>query len=458
MNELEELKSYSEYKAALDKQMLESAEGFVRIGYLLKLAKDTDILRDSQYSNVLEFAKAEYGIDKTMVSRFISINDRFSEGGNSPVLRTGYQGFGYAKLVIMLQLPDALNEELTPDYSKREIQALKEEVDEEKKVSDLEIYAEGTDSEKTELEQIIYKICEENIDVYERIYDAVTQGELTTKNIIDIFAPAGDMIYSVRVQGAGRKAVSFKQGDEDVSVVSLRTSEKDIYNVNAVFTAVFDVIGIIIVKCQDSAEGIWQQIYNAEYPKKAEIAPVQPMKTDAKKQEEKKTAPKKMKVVKAKQEEIHSIEKSVPKASPIEVVEEPEKLIKTEADGQLEGQKNIEDYKEIMPDNSGNVESVEGTVEDIPDVGEMSGNAGEIFDNSNETFAKENETFTKENETLTDMHNTTENVKSIRNNIITSALNIKFALDSADNITDNVIDRLIAITEVMKKNLELLKR
>ena len=27
MNELEELKSYSEYKAALDKQMLESAEG-----------------------------------------------------------------------------------------------------------------------------------------------------------------------------------------------------------------------------------------------------------------------------------------------------------------------------------------------------------------------------------------------------------------------------------------------
>lgn len=256
MNELEELKSYSEYKAALDKQMLESAEGFVRIGYLLKLAKDTDILMDSQYSNVLEFAKAEYGIDKTMVSRFISINDRFSEGGNSPMLRTEYQGFGYAKLVIMLQLPDTLNEELTPDYSKREIQALKEEVDEEKKVSDLEIYAEGTDSEKTELEQIIYKICEENIDVYERIYEAVTQGELTTKNVIDIFAPAGDAIYSVRVQGAGRKAVSFKQGDEDVSVVSLRTSEKDIYNVNAVFTAVIDVIGIIIVKCKDSAEGM----------------------------------------------------------------------------------------------------------------------------------------------------------------------------------------------------------
>lgn len=134
MNKLEELKNYSEYKAALDEQIKESAEGFVKIGYLLKLAKDTDILKDSQYSNVIEFAKAEYGIDKTMVSRFISINDRFSENGNSPMLRTTYQGFGYAKLAIMLQLPDTLNEELTPEYSKREIQTLKEEMDKEKTI------------------------------------------------------------------------------------------------------------------------------------------------------------------------------------------------------------------------------------------------------------------------------------------------------------------------------------
>ena len=43
-----------------------------------------------------------------------------------------------------------------------------------------------------------------------------------------MFAPAEDMIYSVRIQGAGRKAVYFKQG-EDIAVVSLRTAEKDTY-------------------------------------------------------------------------------------------------------------------------------------------------------------------------------------------------------------------------------------
>lgn len=407
MNELEELKNYSEYKAALDKQIKESAEGFVKIGYLLKLAKDTDILKDSQYSNVIEFARAEYGLDKTMVSRFISINDRFSENGNSPVLKTAYQGFGYAKLAIMLQLPDELNEELTPEYSKREIQTLKAEVDEEKKISDLEVYAEGTDTEKTELEQIIYKICEENIQVYESIYDAVTHEKLNADNIVDMFAPAEDMIYSVRIQGAGRKAVSFKQG-EDIAVVSLRTSEKDTYNPQEVYIATMNIAGRNIINSEADAKTVWQQIYAKEYPeKKPLVAPVQhSSKADIKRPE------KKTKVVKAKQEEIHDIEKTVPKASPIET-QEPEKPIKTEAepvDEQVEGQKNIADYPDVMP-----VERVEGTVESL----------------------------------------TSE--ADIKNNIITAASNIKFTLEANSYITDNIIDRFIALAENIKTELEQLK-
>ena len=433
MNKLEELKNYSEYKAALDEQIKESAEGFVKIGYLLKLAKDTDILKDSQYSNVIEFAKAEYGIDKTMVSRFISINDRFSENGNSPVLRTTYQGFGYAKLAIMLQLPDTLNEELTPEYSKREIQTLKEEMDKEKTISDLEIYAEGTDSEKTELEQIVYKICEENIEVYERIYKAVTHEQLTSNSVINIFAPAGDMIYSVRVQGAGRKAVSFKQG-EDVSVVSLRTSEKDTYNTQEVLNAVVNMIARNIVDSKNDAKTVWQQIYGIEYPKKDEVAPVQ---QNGKTNSESKKPEKKMKVVKAKQEEIHNIEKSVQQASHIEQSREPEKPINTEVehvDEQVEGQRNIEDYLEVMSD----VEQVEGTVENIPLEDEK------LSENKNDIPNDENDKY--------------RNPADIRNNILTAITNIKFALEVNEDITNNIIDRLIALTDNIKTELKELKK
>ena len=69
---IEYQKTYQEYKAELDGELQRTAEGFVRIGYLLKVARDTNILKESGYTNVTEFAKAEYGIDKTQVSRLIN--------------------------------------------------------------------------------------------------------------------------------------------------------------------------------------------------------------------------------------------------------------------------------------------------------------------------------------------------------------------------------------------------
>ena len=69
-------KTYSDFKKELDKELTQSAESFVRIGYLLKIARDTEILAESGYNNVNDFAAAEYGLDKSQVSRFININDR----------------------------------------------------------------------------------------------------------------------------------------------------------------------------------------------------------------------------------------------------------------------------------------------------------------------------------------------------------------------------------------------
>ena len=78
MNEIIYQKSYKEYKAELDGVLQRTAEGFVQIGYLLKVARDTNILEESGYKSVAEFAEAEYNLNKTQVSRFISINDKFS--------------------------------------------------------------------------------------------------------------------------------------------------------------------------------------------------------------------------------------------------------------------------------------------------------------------------------------------------------------------------------------------
>ena len=56
MEQITAYKSYQEYKHELDTELTKTAEGFVRIGYLLKVARDTDILKESSYANVVDFA------------------------------------------------------------------------------------------------------------------------------------------------------------------------------------------------------------------------------------------------------------------------------------------------------------------------------------------------------------------------------------------------------------------
>ncbi len=71
--------TYRELKVAMDSEMSKAAESFVRIGYLFKMARDTDVLQESGYTSYLEFAQKEYGMDKSQVSRFINIHTKFSE-------------------------------------------------------------------------------------------------------------------------------------------------------------------------------------------------------------------------------------------------------------------------------------------------------------------------------------------------------------------------------------------
>ena len=107
MDELINYNGYEEFKQAVNRVLNRTVEDFVLTGYLLKQARDTDILQGSGYADEKEFAWSEYKLDTSQVSRYIKINDKFSEGGYSPKLQDQYQGFGYAKLALMLTLPES---------------------------------------------------------------------------------------------------------------------------------------------------------------------------------------------------------------------------------------------------------------------------------------------------------------------------------------------------------------
>ena len=83
MQEIRQFQNYQEFKQAFDREARNQAAGFIRMGYLLKVARDTNVLYESGYRSISEFARHEYGLTDDAVSRMIAVNDRYSEGGYS---------------------------------------------------------------------------------------------------------------------------------------------------------------------------------------------------------------------------------------------------------------------------------------------------------------------------------------------------------------------------------------
>lgn len=325
MNEVLYTKTFNEWQQELDTELVKSAESFVKIGYLLKVARDTDILANTGYANVVEFAKARYGLDKTQVSRFIHINDRFSEDGNSAELQDRYKGMGYAKLTIMLQLPDEINEEISADFSKSEIEDIKKEIDEENKISDIEVWMEGTqeDAEKyNELGQVMYQLLHDMPELFIKI----AQSSIETEELMNVLAPSGEMIYSVRIPGTGRLMLSIKVNTGRITITNVRSMEKTEWNIEDLAESVINIFSMA-ADTEDSAKA-WTSIFKEEYPKKTEIAPVQ---------QEKPVQRKEKKVQKAK------IEK--PKPQSVEENTEEE---------QIPGQDSVLNHPEYLPENGNN--------------------------------------------------------------------------------------------------------
>lgn len=330
--------TYNEFKiefdyedAELKKNMERTAKSFVRIGYLLKVARDTDILKESPYESYIDFAEKEYHLDKSQVSRFININDKYSKDGNSEELDDRYKGFEYSKLAIMLTLPDKVAEELTPSYTKSEIQAVKEEVEEEKKITDIEVMMEDrpeVPEDFSMLDHAIFFILENEPELFVALADEHFFGiNPKYERIPEIMAPAGAKTYSVRIPTMGKYMLMFKDGD--ISLINIRNNTKEkvtasdlgralvkIYDVNEENDPIDDKL--------DSSEDLWEHIYNAKFPKKEEVAPVQQPKEKKKESKVSSSKPEKLKYEKP------------------EIIEEPKNPVSKTKEGDSENEESHE--------------------------------------------------------------------------------------------------------------------
>lgn len=321
--ELSKIGNITELKEELGNELNRAATSFVRIGYLLKLARDTDILKGSSYSNVNEFASAEFGLDKTQVSRFIRINDRFAIGGYSETLKVEYNNYGSAKLSLMLTLPDEINKELSPQYSKSDIETIKAEYEAEQKISELEVMMEEpSDGPDEFLQAIVKELNDEHDDVSAYFAETIRMArklgvEPNEADVKEAYMPDGDKTYSIRISGHGRFMINMK--DSGMSIVNMRAPEEKSSLSWEEFKILIldDMATRSFPEPEKPKEKPKSKKVEPAKPKKAEVAPVQPESV----QEEAETDEKCTKAEENAQDENESVQEA---DIPAEVVEDPE--------------------------------------------------------------------------------------------------------------------------------------
>jgi len=271
MNDIVWTKSYEDYKTEVGTELSKASESFVRIGYLLKVARDTEVLNGTEFEgDYIRFAAKEFGLEKTQVSRFIRINDKFSIGGNSDELKEEFKGYGTRKLGIMLTLPDEIVEELSPELTVDEIETIQEEVKDEQKISPLEAYAETIEAEQYPKEHqaaalaeddilgaAIFQILEDKTELFEEL----EQGKVEERK--EIFSPVPDTMYITRVVGVGKLMLICKE--EYVSVVNARTNEKQKFSWEDLEDA---ILYVMERGCGGSTAENYEAIFGKPFPEK----------------------------------------------------------------------------------------------------------------------------------------------------------------------------------------------
>lgn len=301
MNELVTYETYEQFKTALDTEILSAAESFVKIGWLLKQARDTTILYESGYDNLYDFAKAEYGIDKGTVSRYIAINDRFSIGGNAPALEDKYSGRGVAKLQEMLTLSDEVIEVIPEQVTKAEIQEIKRDIKAEQEKTDIEVlFEDATPNPRAEEIELLsmgmktlYHLLKEDKEVYARVGKVFEESKSMEnwndndykEQIMKALAPTGVATPRARVPQVGTILMSIQGLDHNMQFVNVRTNEKESVDWITITDWMYMWFGFDI-RTNKTIEQSYEFLYGEKFE---EVAPVQPVVEEKQKSEKQET-------------------------------------------------------------------------------------------------------------------------------------------------------------------------
>ena len=359
---------YIQSKNEIKQELGGIVKSFVRIGWQLTRIDKLGAYKYDGYNTIAEFAKTEYGMNPSGVSRFMKVYEKYSVPGDTPELQEQYKDFKFAQLTEMLQLPEEDRQIFHAEDKREDIRELKD-FNKENENNPMNLLDwKSAQSTEDKLKVTIQEFFHEKQGALNTLYSSEAYQSGNIKEMAQIVNPGDSMSY--------RKGTAFLMFHQEDITVKIFNGEMRNISWDQFFAYTQEIFAEAAAgaKTYENYFGIPEETHDPtpkEIPKltpkpvsnpipehdvrpEPEIAPAQQPesvenveKTVDNHEESQKTAvPEKEDSVPGKPKvDVHS---ETPESQP-ENIEKNQETALTEPEPQIPGQDSIENHPEYMP-------------------------------------------------------------------------------------------------------------
>lgn len=360
---------YIQSKNEIKQELGGIVKSFVRIGWQLTRIDKSGAYKHDGYNTISEFARTEYGMNPSGVSRFMKVYEKYSVPGDTPELKEQYREFKFNNLVEMLQLPEEDQQIFHPEDKREDIRELKD-FNKENESNPMNLLDwKSAQSTEDKLHATIQEFFREKTGILNTLYSSEAYQSGNIKEMAQIINPGDSMSYR-----KGTVFLMFHQ--EDITVKIFNGEMRDI-SWDQFFTYTQEIFAEAAAgaKTYENYFGIPEETHDPtpkEIPKptpkpvsnpipehdvhpEPEIAPAQQPESvenvektvDSHEEGQKTAVPEKEDSASGKPKaDFHS---ETPESQP-ENIEKSQETALSESEPQIPGQDSIENHPEYMPE------------------------------------------------------------------------------------------------------------
>lgn len=204
---------YIQSKNEIKQELGGIVKSFVRIGWQLTRIDKSGAYKHDGYNTIAEFARTEYGMNPSGVSRFMKVYEKYSVPGDTPELKEQYRKFKFNNLVEMLQLPEEDQQIFHPEDKREDIRELKD-FNKENESNPMNLLDwKSAQSTEDKLHATIQEFFREKTGILNALYSSEAYQSGNIKEMAQIVNPGDSMSYR-----KGTVFLMFHQEDITVKI------------------------------------------------------------------------------------------------------------------------------------------------------------------------------------------------------------------------------------------------